>query len=94
MGLAECGPVTEYSAAKLKRGQFNTVLKANFFLLRKESCCSQMKSSHKYLNYRSDFFPPAAEIWAGLADNFREELSTLKSEERDLVWQAVCPFQS
>ncbi len=30
MVLAEFGPVTEYSAAKLQRGQLNTALKAKY----------------------------------------------------------------
>jgi hypothetical protein len=39
-----------------------------------------------------DFISPAAETFAGLAENFRQELETLKSVAKDVVWLTVCYF--
>jgi hypothetical protein len=40
----------------------------------------------------TNFISPATEICAGLADNFRQELATLKSGGKDLVWLTVFYF--
>ncbi len=37
-----------------------------------------------------DIFSQAAEICDGLADNFNQELATLKSGAKDLVWLRCC----
>jgi hypothetical protein len=39
-----------------------------------------------------NFISPATEICAGFADNFRQELATLKSVAKYLVWLTVCYF--
>ncbi len=45
----------------------------------------------KFLN-GCTLFPPEAEICAGLAGNFRQQLATVKSRAKDMVWLTVFYF--